>query len=646
MKVLKNFIQETSLVDLPLKGGVFIWSSLRDPPTLIRLDRFLVSSDFLSTFQSIEQHLLHKSISDHNAIVLINVVCLWGSRPFKFFNYQLDESGFVDMVISNSLGATGGRKKVGALKVLKGAKVAIKEWSEKNNNFSGKTIEALQKGIKDLESLKPKVLEMRILSKKLLISGLDSTQLLFLVRTHIALWFKAKFPDSLCSVDDLISDPSIGDELGDFKRKILNQQVWEAPPIGFLKLNVDRAMVNNGSKGCIGGIVRNNLGDCLDTFSLPIGPGPPIMAKLAAIYHGLMAFFSNCRFKKFRLILETNCSVAIEWILNSVPCPVAFEPLVRRCREIISSFSVVLRHVPRKINLVADFLAKEEVSAGYFGACLALRESDVVGLNSFPLVSCFADYSHYQRLENWGQMNENRQMEVHFIDTGFPYTATGSFMDFFEGLTHVPVNYTHAGLMHDQENIYWSMSMNAYKFGVSGLESTLYCPNEVNDHLTRMDALRTWDYPSTQNSEHRADLDMPNGGDAVVGMHAVPEECTPNHQSHSNSQVVWQDNIDPDNMTYEELLDLGEAVGSQSRGLSRELIDLLPTSRCKFGSFLLRKKSRERCVICQMRYKIGERQMKLPCKHVYHSECIMKWLSINKVCPVCNNEVFGQESRH
>lgn len=38
-----------------------------------------------------------------------------------------------------------------------------------------------------------------------------------------------------------------------------------------------------------------------------------------------------------------------------------------------------------------------------------------------------------------------------------------------------------------------------------------------------------------------------------------------------------------------------------------------------------------RCVICQLKYKIGEKQMNLPCKHVYHSDCISKWLSINKV---------------
>lgn len=244
-------------------------------------------------------------------------------------------------------------------------------------------------------------------------------------------------------------------------------------------------------------------------------------------------------------------------------------------------------------------------------------------------------------------MNGNVQMEVHHIDTGLPYSATESFMDFFEGLTHVPLNYSHAGLMHDQENVYWSMSMNAYKFGFSGMESTLYCPYEVNDHLPRTDvSRRTWDYPSMLNSEEPATLDMQPGGDAVVGMHAIPEERIPNHQSNSSSQVVWQDNIDPDNMTYEELLDLGEAVGSQTRGLSQELIDLLPTSKCKLGSFFSRKKHRERCVICQMRYKRGERQMKLPCKHIYHSECISKWLSINKICPVCNNEVFGEESRH
>ncbi|KAH9710134.1 E3 ubiquitin-protein ligase BIG BROTHER [Citrus sinensis] len=244
--------------------------------------------------------------------------------------------------------------------------------------------------------------------------------------------------------------------------------------------------------------------------------------------------------------------------------------------------------------------------------------------------------------------NSSRQMEVHYIDTGFAYTVTESFMDFFEGLTHAPVNYAQTGPIHDQENVYWSMNMHPYKFGFSGPESNYYYGSyEVNDHLPRIEASRrTWEYASTMNNVEPSTTDVQSEGEAVMGVHTAPEECSPHHQSSNSSQVVWQDNVDPDNMTYEELLDLGETVGTQSRGLSQEQINLLPTSKYKFGNLFLRKRSGERCVICQMKYKRGDRQMKLPCRHVYHSECITKWLGINKICPICNNEVFGDESRH
>ncbi|XP_042956767.1 E3 ubiquitin-protein ligase BIG BROTHER isoform X3 [Carya illinoinensis] len=239
-------------------------------------------------------------------------------------------------------------------------------------------------------------------------------------------------------------------------------------------------------------------------------------------------------------------------------------------------------------------------------------------------------------------MNGNGQMEVHYINTGFPYTVTESFMNFFEGLTHVPINYGHTLPTQDQESAYWSMNMNSYKFGFSAPGSTYYGHYEASDHLPRMEVSRgTWEYPSTMNQEH-ASTDSQSEGDAVM---AFIFTGSPTHHNNNSSQVTWQDNVDPDNMTYEELLDLGDAVGTQSRGLSHDLISLLPTSKYKFKNFFSRKKLRERCVICQMRYKRGDQQIKLPCKHVYHSECISKWLSINKICPICNTEVFGDESR-
>ncbi|KAM1018109.1 hypothetical protein ACFX13_040390 [Malus domestica] len=248
------------------------------------------------------------------------------------------------------------------------------------------------------------------------------------------------------------------------------------------------------------------------------------------------------------------------------------------------------------------------------------------------------------------KMNENGHMEVHYLDTGFPYTPTEGFMGFFDGFSHVPMNYGLAMPMHDQETAYWSMNMSSYKVLPSGPESTSYYGTyEVNDHLPRMDvSRRSWEYPSVMNAEEPANTDSHLEEDAVMEAQATPtpEECIQNQQNTSTSEVAWQEDIDPDNMTYEELLDLGEAVGTQSRGLSDELISLLPLSKYKSGNFFLRKKSGERCVICQMQYKRGDRQITLPCKHVYHSECISKWLGINKVCPVCNLEVFGEESRH
>uniref|UniRef100_A0A6N2M965 RING-type domain-containing protein n=1 Tax=Salix viminalis TaxID=40686 RepID=A0A6N2M965_SALVM len=105
-------------------------------------------------------------------------------------------------------------------------------------------------------------------------------------------------------------------------------------------------------------------------------------------------------------------------------------------------------------------------------------------------------------------------------------------------------------------------------------------------------------------------------------------------------------NVDPDSMTYEELLELGETVGTQNRGLSQELISVLPISKYKRSFFSKRKSRSERCVICQMEYKRGDRQITLPCKHIYHAGCGTRWLSINKACPICYTVVFGDASKH
>ncbi|KAH7570734.1 hypothetical protein JRO89_XS05G0172500 [Xanthoceras sorbifolium] len=103
-----------------------------------------------------------------------------------------------------------------------------------------------------------------------------------------------------------------------------------------------------------------------------------------------------------------------------------------------------------------------------------------------------------------------------------------------------------------------------------------------------------------------------------------------------NSQDTWEE-IDPDELSYEELLALGEVIGTESRGLSTDTIASLPTVSYKSGSS--HSGSNDSCVICRLDYEDDETVTVLSCKHSYHSDCINNWLKINKVCPVCSAEV-------
>uniref|UniRef100_A0A2P2KXD9 Uncharacterized protein MANES_11G102000 n=2 Tax=Rhizophora mucronata TaxID=61149 RepID=A0A2P2KXD9_RHIMU len=104
----------------------------------------------------------------------------------------------------------------------------------------------------------------------------------------------------------------------------------------------------------------------------------------------------------------------------------------------------------------------------------------------------------------------------------------------------------------------------------------------------------------------------------------------------SNSQDTWEE-IDAGEFSYEELLALGEVVGTESRGLSDDTISSLPSIKYKSGSS--QNGSSDSCVICREDYEDGETLTFLSCKHTYHLECINDWLKINKVCPVCGVEV-------
>ncbi|RDY01495.1 E3 ubiquitin ligase BIG BROTHER, partial [Mucuna pruriens] len=266
------------------------------------------------------------------------------------------------------------------------------------------------------------------------------------------------------------------------------------------------------------------------------------------------------------------------------------------------------------------------------------------------------------------KMSWNPHIEGHYNNTSYPYSTAGSFIEYVEGLTYEHVNFIFSGPSHAQESSYPSTT-SFYKSGLSEREIISYYRDShgygVNHHQPSMDEYRRPSENSATTNEHMPSVIRIVAEEEVINSNSSTIQCPRRHHNNSNdSQVIWEDNIDPDNMTYEvglksELLELGEAVGTQSRGLSQEQISLLPVSKYKCGLFFFfRKKSRdERCVICQMEYKRGDKRITLPCEHVYHASCGNRWLSINKAsylgrrssefaCPMCYTEVFADVSKH
>ena len=86
-----------------------------------------------------------------------------------------------------------------------------------------------------------------------------------------------------------------------------------------------------------------------------------------------------------------------------------------------------------------------------------------------------------------------------------------------------------------------------------------------------------------------------------------------------------------EDFTYEELLKLGESIGTVNVGYKDDEIDIIPEKTLE---------NPETCSIC---LNNGNQGKLLSCNHFFHSECINTWLKSKKSCPFCLTEVFIDE---
>lgn len=134
---------------------------------------------------------------------------------------------------------------------------------------------------------------------------------------------------------------------------------------------------------------------------------------------------------------------------------------------------------------------------------------------------------------------------------------------------------------------------------------------------------------------------------AYAGVSLNASGTTQGHVMVEGEDIPPEDDdvADPDDMTYEELLQLGECVGRQATGMSGSQIKQFCTLKKFTRSGATGEKMKggdeeeeDCCSVCRCEFEEGEMTLELKCKHGFHEECLRPWLKEYKTCPLCKTE--------
>jgi hypothetical protein len=126
------FLIELELVDMSLIGRRFTWLH-PNGVTMSRLDRVLLSTDWMLKWTNPNVWALSRDVSDHCPLVVQYNSSEWGMKPFQFNNFWLQHKSIKYVVVQHWDGyACSGWMGFVIKDRLKNLKICLKSWSAEN----------------------------------------------------------------------------------------------------------------------------------------------------------------------------------------------------------------------------------------------------------------------------------------------------------------------------------------------------------------------------------------------------------------------------------------------------------------------------------------------------------------------------------